>query len=82
MGEKNGMYCKKHSDSAKEKISKANSTSVICLETKVVYSSIKAAGEAVGISASAISKAINGKSKTAGKLHWMKLIDYLEGHFD
>lgn len=77
-GKKNGMYGKNHSEAAKKKISKANSTEVICLKTKEVYPSIKAAGESVGLTASAISLVINGKNKTAGKLHWMRLAEYLE----
>lgn len=77
-GEKNGMYGKMHSEEARKKISEKNSTKIICLETKEVYSSIKEASEAIGLSASAISVVINGKGKTAGKLHWMRLNEYEE----
>jgi hypothetical protein len=32
----------------------------------------------VGLSASAISLVLNGKNKTAGKMHWMRLVEYIE----
>ena len=77
-GEKNGMYGKTHSEEVRKKISEKNSTKVICLETKEVYPSIKKASEAIGVSANAISVVINGRGKTAGKLHWMRLNEYEE----
>lgn len=77
-GEKNGMYGKTHSEEVRKKISEKNSTKVICLETKEVYPSIKKASEAIGVSANAISVVINGRGKTAGKLHWIRLNEYEE----
>lgn len=77
-GERNGMCGKTHSVEARAKISKANSTPIVCIETGEIYPSIVAASKAVNLSASAISLVINGKNKTAGKLHWMKLSDYKE----
>ena len=77
-GEKNGMYGETHSEEVRKKISEKNSTKVICLETKEVYPSIKKASEAIGVSANAISVVINGRGKTAGKLHWMRLNEYEE----
>lgn len=81
-GERNGMYGKNHSSEAKRKISEANSTKVICLETLNIYPSIVAASKAVGLSASAISAVIHGKNKTASGLHWMKLDDYKKQYGD
>lgn len=53
-GEKNGMYGKKHSQEAKEKISQKNGIPVICLETKEIYPSAQAASKAIGLSVSAV----------------------------
>lgn len=75
-GEKNGMYGKNHSDIVKQKIKKAKSIPVICLETKEIYASAEEASKAIGLSKSAIGQVICGKAKTSGGFHWMKLSDY------
>ena len=43
---------------------------VRCVETGVVYPSMKAAGQAVGCSPSTIYDACNDDSRTAKNLHW------------
>ena len=78
-GEKNGMFGKKHSEDAKQKIRKAQSIPVICLETKKIYPSAEAASKAIGLSKSAVGQVICGKAKTSGGFHWMKLSDYQKG---
>lgn len=52
------------------------SKTIICLENKCIYSSIKEAAVDVNIHFSTISACLNGKIKTAKKLHWMFLTDY------
>ncbi len=43
---------------------------VKCIETGVVYQSLKEAEEATGANSSAIIRCCKGTQKTAGKLHW------------
>lgn len=78
----------KLSEEAKDKISKANKGKVVseetrkkmskkcrCIETNIVYSSIKEASEKTGICATNISYACNGKYKTSGGFHWEYVTD-------
>lgn len=53
-----------------EKIAKAISKSIRCIETDVIYKSIKEAGQQTGLNQSSISKACRGKLKTCGGFHW------------
>lgn len=53
-----------------EKLRKISSKKIINLDTGVVYNSGREAEEKTGISADNISKAVNGKSKTAGGYRW------------
>jgi group I intron endonuclease len=46
------------------------SNKVICIETSVIYNSIKEAGMLNNIDSSCISKVCRGKRKTAGGFHW------------
>jgi group I intron endonuclease len=62
----------------KEKISKANSKKVICLETGEVFESFIAAGKSINKSQVAISNCVSGKLKTAGGFHWQIYNDSLE----
>ena len=41
-----------------------------CIETKAIYASLIAAGDATGILRTSISNCLCGKSKTAGGYHW------------
>lgn len=43
---------------------------VKCVETGIVYNSIREAGASVGIHYTCIRDCFNGKQKTAGKYHW------------
>ena len=44
--------------------------SVICIETKIKYNSIKEAGRITNINSRTIQKVCKGERITAGKLHW------------
>ena len=46
------------------------SMSVLCIETTVVYPSVREAERLTGVSNSDISRCINGKRKSAGGFHW------------
>ena len=46
---------------------------VKCVETQVIYNSAREAGEKLNISYKAISKNINGKSKSAGGFHFVAI---------
>lgn len=61
---------KKRDRKAVEKQIATISNKVICIETSIVYSSIKEAGELNNIDPSCISKVCRGKRKTAGGFHW------------
>ena len=51
----------------------ATSTSVLCVETGVVYPSVHEASRQTGISRGNISACLKGKRKTAGGFHWTKI---------
>lgn len=55
-------------EESKNKIADAHKKSVICIETNIIYESIKEAKNKTGINH--ISEACNGKQKTAGGYHW------------
>lgn len=44
-----------------------------CIETQAIYKSAREAGEQLNISYKAISKCINGKSKSAGGFHFVAI---------
>lgn len=46
---------------------------VKCIETQVIYNSAREAGEKLNISYKAVSKNINGKSKSAGGFHFVAI---------
>ena len=76
VGEKNIMYGKTHTDKAKDKIAKATSKPVRCIETGIIYPSALEAKRQTGADNSVINRNINGKASYAGKLsdgtklHW------------
>ena len=47
-----------------------NVRKVLCIESDVVYNTIKKASEDTNVMACHISQVCNGKRKSAGKLHW------------
>lgn len=58
--------------SYKELGRKDNGIKIICVETGIVYKSIKYAGFCTGLSASAIGHAVNGITKSAGGYQWKR----------
>lgn len=58
----------------KERTRKAKFKQVICLETGVVYSSIKEAETITGIKRTSIVPCCKGKQKTAGGYHWKYVV--------
>lgn len=58
------------SEEHKRKLSEAKSRAVVCVETGIVYKSMKSAAEALGINRGSISNVCLGKAKTAGGYHW------------
>ena len=59
------------------KISQNNRSkvSILCIETGVVYPSIKEASKELGISYYSLRKCLHNKLKTAGGYHWQKLTE-------
>lgn len=70
IGNNNPNYGKPLSKEQKEMISKANSKSVRCIETNVVYRGARQASELTGVDKTSIGKCCNAKQKTAGGYHW------------
>ena len=54
----------------KRAVAKAKYKPVRCLETQVVYSSLKEAQEKTGVNSQSISNCCKGKQQTAGRFHW------------
>ena len=76
-GERNPMYGVRPSAKTRAKISAANfgarnsmARRVICVETGVVYGSMRDAFRSTGVNSKSISNCCLGKYRTAGKLHW------------
>ena len=71
-GENSPWYGRKHTDVsiAKMKESASNKRSVRCVETGIIYKSIKDAGEHTGINYRNIHSVCAGKRNIAGGLHW------------
>lgn len=75
-GENNCMYGKTHTQEAREKIAKALSHSVRCVETGIVYPSEIEAKRQTGVDNTMIHRYLKGKASYAGrlsdgtKLHW------------
>lgn len=55
----------------KQKISDSKNKAVKCLESNIVYNSLKDAENLTGINKNCISNCCRGIQKTAGKLHWI-----------
>lgn len=73
-GKGNPMYGKHTSQKQKEAIRKKFSKPIICVETKVIYSSIIEAQRQTGISDSGIQAVCKKKRKTAGGYHWEYIV--------
>ncbi|MBQ9479005.1 MAG: GIY-YIG nuclease family protein [Selenomonadaceae bacterium] len=63
------------SDRLNENRGLVNNTAVLCIETGVVYPSMIAAAESIGLDPSNISSVCCGHSRTAGGYHWRRLTD-------
>lgn len=66
----NAKKGKKRTKQSIEKQKETISKKVVCLETKIEYSSAKQAEKINNIDPSCITKVCQGKRKTAGQLHW------------
>ena len=68
---------RKHSEETRRKFSESHKgksnhkeVAVVCIETGIIYISMKAAQQETGVSASNIGSVCRGKTKTAGGYHW------------
>lgn len=65
------MTGKKHSELVKQKMREHTpKMPVLCIETNIIYDSIRAASRDTGIDPSSISRCCRGQQITAGKKHW------------
>ena len=78
-GEKNGMYGRRHSESAKQKVGLANKgkisarrnlSNVYCIELETVFDDAATAGKQLNLDSGAILKCCRGERKTCGNYHW------------
>lgn len=58
-------------EDTREKLRKAASVAVLCVETGIVFPSMDAAAKSVGLAKCSISAVIRGRNKTAGGFHWI-----------
>jgi hypothetical protein len=65
----------------RSKFAKALGKEVVCLETGISYESASAAGRALGINISTISRAIRCPNYTTKGYHWVLLEDYQKETF-
>lgn len=66
-------------DTQRKKVEKGHS--VICLETKEIFNSLKEASEKYNIEYANIGACCRGKRTTAGNLHWAYYSDYLNNKY-
>lgn len=78
-GKNNGMYGKRHTEEAKNKVSQANKgrishrrnrCSVYCVELDRVFNDATDAGKELNLDSSAILKCCRGERHTCGGYHW------------
>lgn len=73
-GSNNPHYGKHPSAETRRKKSEAlkgkNAKAVICVETGTLYSSLREAAKAIGVTQGAISNSVRGITKTSGGYHW------------
>lgn len=60
----------KHTQETKDRIASKLSKSITCVETGIVYDSIRGAERQTGINAGGIVKCLKGQIKTCGGFHW------------
>lgn len=75
MGQLNPFFKKDHSEEFKDNLRKRLSKKILCVETGIIYTSAKEAGELLNIDSSCIRKCCKGKRKTAGGYHWKNITD-------
>lgn len=66
---------KRLSEETKQKIIESKYRKVMCVETGIVYDSIKQAASAVGCFSTNISAACNGRQPTAAGYHWVHITE-------
>lgn len=69
-GENHPNWGKHLPGKTRKKISENQMIPVLCVETQIIYKSIKEAGETLNIDNSSIVKCCKGKLKSAGGYHW------------
>lgn len=69
-GENHPQYGTHLSEETKNKLRELNGYKVKCIETGIIYPSVRNAGQTLGIDPSGISCCCRGKQKTAGGYHW------------
>ncbi len=90
IGELNPFYGKHHSDETKEKIRNQNkgrfigkenprAKPVICLETGIIYDTVKIAADENNLHSGNIVNSCEMKRNKTGNLHWQYLQDYKNG---
>jgi hypothetical protein len=64
-----------HTEEHKKKIRDGSTTckKVLCIETGIIYKSIREAERQTGVNHNNIGETCSGKRKTAGKMHWKYL---------
>ena len=71
LGEKNPFYGKKHTMSARLKISRGhNGKPILCIETKTIYCTVTEASKLTGVAQSSISRCCLKIRNKAGGYHW------------
>ena len=63
------------SDRLNENRGLVNNVAVVCIETGIVYESMHAAAESIGLQPANISSVCMGRSRTAGGYHWRRVTD-------
>lgn len=76
MGNKNSFFGKHHTEDAiqRNKLNQPKRTTVMCVETGIIYESMAEASRKTGIRQGLISLACSGKREKAGAFHWKKQI--------
>lgn len=70
-GENNPFYGKKHTEETIEKIKKTRKRKQVrCIETDIIYESVREAGKILNCNPGNILKCCKGKRKTCGGYHW------------
>ena len=78
-GSKNGMYGRRHTDEAKQRVSQANKgkisarrnrCNVYCIELERLFEDATTAGKILNLDSGAILKCCRGERKTCGNYHW------------